>query len=62
MAENLTPGRVTFFLPARNWSVSLWGKNLTNTLYRTNIIAFFGDEVSTFGAPRTYGVELAAKF
>jgi len=58
----LLDGRVTFFLPARNWSVSLWGKNLTNTLYRTNIIAFFGDEVSTFGAPRTYGVELAAKF
>lgn len=43
-------------------SVSVWGKNLSNTLYRTNIIAFFGDEVSRLGAPRTFGAEVAVKF
>ncbi|WP_416908079.1 MAG: TonB-dependent receptor [Polymorphobacter sp.] len=43
-------------------TLSAWGRNLTNTLYRTNIIAFFGDEVSRLGNPRTYGVELGFRF
>lgn len=43
-------------------TVSLWGRNLTDELYRTNIIAFFGDEVSRLGAPRTYGASVAVKF
>ena len=42
--------------------LSVWGKNITNKLYRTNIIAFFGDEVSRLGAPRTYGVEVGFRF
>lgn len=45
-----------------DWTFSLWGRNLTNTLYRTNIIAFFGDEVSRLGAPRQYGAEVSIKF
>ena len=44
------------------FTVSAFGKNLGNTLYRTNIIAFFGDEVSRLGAPRTFGVEVGLKF
>jgi iron complex outermembrane receptor protein len=44
------------------WSVALWGRNLADDLYRTNIIPFFGEEVSQFGPPRTYGVELSWKF
>lgn len=44
------------------WSVSLWGKNLSDKLYRVNIIPFFGEEVSQFGPPRTYGLDLAWKF
>ena len=39
-----------------------WGRNLTNKVYRTNVIAFFGDEASRLGAPRTYGAEVAFKF
>ena len=42
--------------------LAAFGKNLTDELYRTNIIAFFGDEVSRLGAPRTYGVELSLDF
>jgi len=45
-----------------NTTLSVWGRNLTNEFYRTNIIAFFGDEVSRLGAPRTYGVAVAFKF
>jgi len=42
--------------------VSLWGKNIADEFYRTNIVAFLGDEVSTLGAPRTYGISLGYKF
>ena len=44
------------------WTVSLWGKNLDDELYRVNIIHFFGEEVSQFGNPRTYGLDLTWKF
>ncbi len=55
-------GRITFKLPEKNWSVSAFAKNLGNTLYRTNIIVFFRDEVSSYAPPRTFGLEVAAKF
>jgi len=45
-----------------NWEVALWGKNLSDELYRVNIIPFFGEEVSQFGPPRTYGIDLAWRF
>jgi iron complex outermembrane recepter protein len=55
-------GRVSFTPGNGDITFSLWGRNLTNTLYRTNIIAFFGDEVSRLGAPRQYGAEVSVKF
>jgi iron complex outermembrane receptor protein len=55
-------GRVTLTAPSNGWSVSVFGKNLTDEVYRTNIIVFFNDEMSSFGAPRTYGVEVSAPF
>ena len=44
------------------WQVSAYGKNLTDKLYRVNIIHFFGEEVSQFGAPRTYGMDVSYSF
>jgi iron complex outermembrane recepter protein len=44
------------------WEVALWGKNLADELFRVNVISFFGEEVSQFGAPRTYGVDFSWKF
>ena len=44
------------------WSVALYGKNVTDELYRVNIISFFGEQVSQFGAPRTYGLDFSYKF
>jgi len=61
-AYGVFSGRVTLTPPDQDWTVSLWGKNLTDEIYRTNIIAFFGDEVSRLGAPRTYGIELSTTF
>ena len=48
--------------PTPNLTLSAWGRNLTNTVYRTNIIPFFGDEVSRLGAPRQYGGEISFRF
>ncbi|MBR9808424.1 MAG: TonB-dependent receptor [Alphaproteobacteria bacterium] len=61
-AYGLLDGRITFAPQDADWSFSIWGKNITDELYRTNIIAFLGDEVSSLGAPRTYGVSLGYKF
>lgn len=55
-------GRVTLTSPEKGWTVSAYAKNLTDEVYRTNIIAFFNDEMSSFGPPRTYGVELSVPF
>ena len=40
----------------------LWGKNLTNRLYRTSNIPFLGDRFVTFGPPRTYGVRVRVSY
>jgi iron complex outermembrane receptor protein len=45
-----------------NWEVAIYGKNVADELYRVNAIAFFGEEVSQFGAPRTYGIDLSWRF
>jgi len=58
----LLDARVALSPEGEVWSVALWGKNLNDELYRVNIIPFFGEEVSQFGAPRTYGLDLNWKF
>ncbi|NBU24348.1 MAG: TonB-dependent receptor [Gammaproteobacteria bacterium] len=58
----LLDARIALAPEGKPWSVALWGKNLNDELYRTNIISFFGEEVSQYGAPRTYGLDLSWKF
>jgi iron complex outermembrane receptor protein len=58
----LLDGRITFSPPDRPWTVSVWGKNIGDKVYRTNIIDILGDAVSSFGAPRTFGAEFTARF
>jgi iron complex outermembrane receptor protein len=58
----LLDGRVSLTPPDQPWSVSVWGRNLTDKEYRTNIIDILGDAVSSFGPPRTFGVEVGLKF
>jgi iron complex outermembrane receptor protein len=61
-AFGLLDGRVSFAPRDSKWSVSVWGKNMTDRVYRTNIIAILGDEVGSYGAPKTFGVDVAARF
>ncbi len=58
----LVDGRISYAPMDGNWSFGVWGKNLADEEYRTNIIPFFGEEVGQYGAPRTYGVDFAYNF
>lgn len=58
----LLDARVSIGPESRNWAVAVWAKNLTDKLYRTNVIPFFGDEVSQFGPPRTYGLDVTFRY
>ncbi len=61
-AYGLLDARVTYAPADANWAFSVWGKNITDELYRSNIIPFFGEEVSQFGPPGTYGVDFSYSF
>jgi iron complex outermembrane receptor protein len=58
----LVDGRIAIGPEDRTWSVAVWAKNLTDELYRVNVIPFFGDEVSQFGPPQTYGIDLTLRY
>lgn len=65
-ASGLEPGygtldaRIAFLSASGAWEFALWGKNLSDTLYRTTSASAAGGTVGTsrFGDPRTYGVTL----
>ncbi len=61
-AYGLLDARFTYAPESAQWAVSVWGKNITDELYRSNIIPFFGEEVSQFGPPGTYGVDFSYSF
>jgi iron complex outermembrane receptor protein len=46
----------------RGWEVAVLGSNLTNRLYRTDVIAFLGDVFSRFGPPRSYRLQVSQTF
>jgi len=45
-----------------DWSIRLWGKNLTKEIYATGILEANHGVLRQIGAPRTYGVTLGTKF
>lgn len=51
-------GRVAFESEDGSWELALWGKNLSDELVKTHIVAFapFGQELNLYQPPRTYGV------
>lgn len=53
--------RLAYAAADDSWSVALWGKNLTDEFYRTQVQSAFGDDVgiiSTLGEPRTWGLTI----
>jgi iron complex outermembrane recepter protein len=55
---------LTYAAPNKAWSVQAYARNVTNTVVLTgaSIGSFTGTNVYQFGAPRTMGVRLQAKF
>ena len=61
-AYGIFDARLSFSPRTAKWGISAYGKNLADKLYRVNIIHFFGEEVSQFAAPRTFGADLTYSF
>lgn len=58
----LLDARIAIGPESRKWAAAAWVKNLTDELYRTNVIPFGGDELSQFGPPRTFGIDLTLRY
>ncbi len=63
----LVNARVMIASSENGWAVSLWGKNLTDEVYRTRLFDLFtnplvGQKFSVLGQPRTFGIELRMDF
>ncbi len=54
---DLYDGRVALRAPDGAWEFALWGKNLTDEIVKTHIVAFapFRQQLNTYQSPRTYG-------
>jgi iron complex outermembrane receptor protein len=61
-AYGLLDARVALQARDAQWEVALFGKNLTDELYRVDAIPFLGDVFSRFGLPRSYGVQFTQSF
>ncbi len=44
--------------PSERWSVTAWGKNLTDTLYADQRTSFAGASWAHYGPPKTYGISV----
>jgi iron complex outermembrane receptor protein len=58
----LFDGRISLAPQGQPWSVSVWGKNLTDEDVRANVIEFLGGIASIYAPPRTYGVDVTWEF
>lgn len=58
----LLDARVALQALETRWEVALFGRNLTDELYRVDAIPFLGDVFSRFGTPRSYGVQFTKTF
>lgn len=55
---NFYDARAVYSAPGDHWSVSLWGKNLSNEVTRTFQAVFLGANFGAYNPPRTFGVTL----
>lgn len=48
--------------PEASWTLTLWGKNITDELHSQLGLPFLGDLVEVWGPPRTCGVDFTYSF
>ncbi|GAB3282413.1 TonB-dependent receptor [Parahaliea aestuarii] len=60
-AYSILNGRISFYTPAENWEVAVWGKNLLDERYRSFIngsaLSLGGVLQAVIAEPRTFGIE-----
>jgi len=61
-AYSLLNAKIGYSPPSKQWTVSIWGKNLTGTTYFDDVVAAGVGIRGSYGAPRTYGLEASFKF
>jgi len=61
-AYELLNARLAYNSANDDWSVALWGKNLTDEEYFDEVVAFATAVRATVGAPRTYGIDFTYNF
>ena len=61
-AYSLVDARLAYAPRGSGLEFSIWGKNLSNTLYQSHVIAFLGNGFSLFAPPRTVGASLSWNF
>ncbi|WP_169711845.1 TonB-dependent receptor [Henriciella litoralis] len=64
-AVTLVNARIGVAAADDSWSVTLWGRNLTDETYavgRSAGVIIPGQQIQSLGAPRTVGIELRGKF
>ena len=58
----LLDGNLSYNFPNNRTKIELWGKNLTNTIYRVAEFAAVFNLNSFYGNPRTYGIRVKYSF
>ena len=58
----LLSGRIEFKPASEKYTIAVFGNNLTDETYLTQVLPFSGAILQTYGTPRTYGVEVSVKF
>ncbi len=58
----LFDGRISLAPQGQPWSVSVWGRNLTDEDVRANVIEFLGGQIALYSPPRTYGFDVSWEF
>jgi len=58
----LVDGSIKYISPDKHWSVSVWGKNITNHVYAIYVNPQTRYTAAAFGDPATYGVTAGFKF
>ena len=58
----LLNARLSYVTPSESWTVSLWGNNLADEDYFEDVVVAGIGIRGSYGAPRTYGVDVNYQF